>query len=258
MAFRWKNLLYGSLILGLIILLMFVLDIKTSIQHSSEKLPDFSTLTNVTDKKRQFFTYMRPIVEMENRKVAAQHDKLVQVYTQYQQEKSLTNKEKNWLIDLAKTYKVNFSNIEDTQVWEALLRRVDVVPVNLALAQAANESSWGTSRFARIGNNLFGQWCFIKGCGLVPKQRSKGATHEVATFASVNTSVAKYILNLNTVAAYQSFRLLRYDYRKQHKPFDAYHLATGLTKYSEGGLDYVKRIQSIMKQNKSLMQAVSS
>jgi len=135
MAFRWKNLLYGSLILGLIILLMFVLDIKTSIQHSSEKLPDFSTLTNVTDKKRQFFTYMRPIVEMENRKVAAQHDKLVQVYTQYQQEKSLTNKEKNWLIDLAKTYKVNFSNIEDTQVWEALLRRVDVVPVNLALAQ---------------------------------------------------------------------------------------------------------------------------
>jgi Bax protein len=118
------------------------------------------------------------------------------------------------------------------------------------MAQSANESAWGTSRFARKGNNFFGQWCFRKGCGLVPKQRDANKTHEVAAFDSPEESVKMYIRNLNSNSAYKSLRDLRAKLRRANKPVTGHALAAGLKHYSERGLEYVKELREMISFNK--------
>jgi uncharacterized FlgJ-related protein len=131
----------------------------------------------------------------------------------------------------------------------ALLQRVDTLPVSLVLAQAAIESGWGTSRFAREGNNLFGQWCFDPGCGLVPAARRTGARHEVAAYASVNDSIDAYLLNINTHSAYRDLRELRARARAEGREPTGLELATGLRSYSERGELYVQDVRSIIRGN---------
>ena len=126
------------------------------------------------------------------------------------------------------------------------------------MAQAANESAWGLSRFAQKGNNLFGQWCFKKGCGIVPGQRNAGANHEVRKFASINDSVASYMHNLNTGRAYKDLRKLRATLRSTNAAVDGHTLAKGLIKYSSRGKAYVKEIQSMIKTNMTLMQGIKN
>lgn len=130
-----------------------------------------------------------------------------------------------------------------------LMRRVDVIPTSLVLAQAANESGWGTSRFAREGNNIFGQWCFDEGCGLVPNARGEDASHEVRAFASVDAAVRAYFRNLNTHPSYEDLRTLRASMRMQGLPLNSMVLARGLTRYSERGMDYVKELQDMIRIN---------
>lgn len=150
------------------------------------------------------------------------------------------------------TYKLPV-RLFDHQAWTRLLRRVDVIPVKLVLAQAANESAWGTSRFAREGNNLFGQWCFTKGCGMVPIRRAEGASHEVALFTTPAASVRAYMLNLNSGGAYEHFRKIRIGLKRMNKPQSAIVLAAGLEKYSERGRDYVRSIRDMIRGNENLM-----
>jgi Bax protein len=137
-----------------------------------------------------------------------------------------------------------------------ILDRVDEIPTALVLIQAANESAWGNSRFARQANNYFGQWRFTKGCGLVPLRRNAGAKHEVQYFTSAELSVRAYIHNLNTSPSYKMLRNLRHFLRRQGKPLDAEFLAIGLKDYSERGMDYVRIIQGMIRSNKALIQAL--
>ena len=132
---------------------------------------------------------------------------------------------------------------------DELLVRVDIIPVSLALAQAANESAWGTSRFAREGNNIFGQWCFDEGCGLVPGQRADDASHEVRSFSSVEASVRAYFRNLNTNPTYEYLRELRAQMRMKGKPLDSRALAQGLLRYSERGHVYISELYDIIRVN---------
>jgi len=111
---------------------------------------------------------------------------------------------------------------------------VDTIPPSLALAQAANESAWGTSRFARQAHNYYGQWCFEKGCGIVPDRRDANKSHEVAAFDSPRESVARYLHNLNSNSA----------------PVTGIALAAGLGKYSERGADYISELRSMIEFNK--------
>ncbi|MCR6652499.1 MAG: glucosaminidase domain-containing protein [Cellvibrionaceae bacterium] len=117
------------------------------------------------------------------------------------------------------------------------------------LAQAASESAWGTSRFAREGYNYFGQWCFKAGCGIVPKRRLEGAYHEVTRFDSVRESVAAYFHNINTHSAYHGLRLLRQEKTARREPFSGHELAGKLTSYSERGAPYIEELRSIMRSN---------
>ncbi len=130
---------------------------------------------------------------------------------------------------------------------DALLLRVNVLPEALVLAQAASESAWGTSRFARQANNYFGQWCFSQGCGLVPKHRPEGATHEVAKFSSVAESVQAYFHNINTFTAYEALRTER---AKQPQNVTAKRLLPTLLQYSERGEDYIKDLKKLIRQNR--------
>jgi Bax protein len=124
-----------------------------------------------------------------------------------------------------------------------------VVPPSLALAQAASESGWGTSRFAREGNNYFGEWCFSEGCGLIPGRRGAEQTHEVEVFPTVEAAVDSYFRNLNRVAVYEPLRETRARARAAGRPITGEALAAGLERYSERGTVYIEEVRSIISYN---------
>ncbi|OIP99299.1 MAG: hypothetical protein AUK35_08380 [Zetaproteobacteria bacterium CG2_30_46_52] len=215
--------------------------------------PDFASIKDVKAKKKAFFDFMRPIVLAENAKVAYERTRMLALYDAVNQGETINAVDQAWLKKLAETYRVSMTNINDNEAWSLLKLRVDTVPFRLALAQSANESSWGTSRFAKEGKNFFGQWCFSKGCGIIPSQRSAGLVHEVAKFASVNESVASYIRNLNRGDMYKQLRLVRQAMRDDEKEPTAHALAAGLIGYSERKQAYVDEIRSMIKYNFDLM-----
>ncbi|MGB5324166.1 MAG: glucosaminidase domain-containing protein [Pseudomonadales bacterium] len=153
------------------------------------------------------------------------------------------------LAKIADRYDVDATGELNDQFFDDLLVRVDVVPASLVLAQAANESAWGASRFAREGNNFFGIWCFKAGCGLKPQRREAGTKHEVKVFKTVKDGITYYIHTINTGSAYLELRKLRAVYRQQHKKPTGFELAGGLTMYSQRGDAYVKEIRRMIRQN---------
>lgn len=211
-------------------------------------LPDFSAISDVSTKKQTFFNFIRPAVVKENNELLAIRAKLSVWLEQVSLEQQLTVVEHQELKLLAKSYRVNKDASTLSQIDELLLR-IDVVPTALVLVQAANESAWGTSRFARIGLNFFGIWCYRQGCGMVPGGRNTGAKHEVAAFKSVDAAVVRYFHNLNSHNAYRVFRTIRAELRAQNQPLYPEILATGLLPYSQRGADYVVDITKMLRQN---------
>ncbi|THB70227.1 MAG: hypothetical protein D6B28_09945 [Gammaproteobacteria bacterium] len=212
--------------------------------------PDFSQIEDVGRKKQAFFEYLAPFIEQANDQVLQVRLNIIQIHNKAKAGE-LSPKEKQYIQTLAGVYRCPQVNGNDIDLVNELLKRVDVVPASLALAQAANETAWGTSRFAVDGNNYFGIWCFSKGCGLVPNGRSGNAIHEVAKFSSPADSVSYYIKQLNSNSNYQLLR----DIREQARQNGAGRilgadLANGLEKYSAIGLKYVASIKSIIRVNK--------
>lgn len=207
---------------------------------------DYSNVKTTAEKKQVFFDTLRPIVHNQNQKIRDTRQRI-----EFARDHDT---DKQWLAEIAQQYKLDWN--PEQPDWEILLRRVDTIPLELVMTQAANESAWGQSRFAQQANNLFGQWCFRKGCGIVPSQRDKGQKHEVKSFESINHSVSSYMHNINTTSAYKSLRKIRSELRQQGKPLSAIILATGLEKYSIRGKAYVKELQSMIKTNKHLMHGL--
>ncbi len=205
---------------------------------------------SASEKKQQFFAFMKPRVEQENKRITEQRKQLLKL----QDKKQLSRSDMQWLQTLAKEYEVNIDEQLTPKQWQRLKARVDVIPLEMALVQAANESAWGTSRFARKGNNYFGQWCYEKGCGIVPEQRAAGATHEVRSFSDARESVDAYMNNINTTRAYAEFRNLRQQSRNKGRALNAEKLVLGLKSYSERGMDYVKTIQAMIRSNRELIE----
>ncbi len=218
------------------------------------RFPDLRSVTDVEEKKRRFFEVMRPIVEAENRRVLKLRELLLRLYDRHRNGKSLKPGEVIWLTDLARVYRVGGFAVDREKDWLHLRRRVDMVPLKLALSQAANESAWGTSRFTRLGNAVFGQWCYGPNCGMTPSKREPGKQHQVASFATVNQSVRSYIHNLNTHPAYLIFRKIRLDQRLAGTFPNCDSLAAGLTLYSERGDEYVEELRAMMRINGELMR----
>lgn len=217
---------------------------------SQSTKPDFSKITDVGQKKTAFFEFLRPAVEHENQRVEKERQFLESITPLVDAGKSLSADQKTYAEKLSDAYKVPLSDTGVTSEWlAAMLNRVDVIPESLVLSQAANESGWGTSRFAVEGNNYFGQWCYRKGCGLVPNARNDDASHEVAVFASPYLSVQAYFMNVNTNRAYQDLRDIRSAQRIAGNIIEGTKLAEGLSRYSERGQAYVDEIQAMIRHN---------
>ncbi len=210
--------------------------------------PEFSSFTNVKEKKQSFFNYFAPIVADENRRILQHRETLKPLHVKLLRNRKLSMNEIRLIDEYATNYKVKTQTDKAQQITQ-ILDRANAVPVSLALAQAANESAWGTSRFATQGNNYFGQWCFNKGCGLVPRRRSAHSSHEVRVFNNPAESVKAYIRNINTHAAYEGLRQLRAQAEKEGMLASGSLLAEGLLSYSERGHEYVDEIQSMIEIN---------
>ncbi|MFB9190298.1 glucosaminidase domain-containing protein [Vibrio ostreicida] len=220
-----------------------------------EKAPNFATMTNVTEKKRAFFDYLRPGVAFENKRILEERRQLESIQRSLKAG-SVSRAERREAARLAARYDVELDTSGITQSWlDQMLHRVEMIPEALVLVQGANESAWGTSRFALQANNYFGQWCYSVGCGLVPLLRGEGMTHEVAKFDSVQQSIHGYFMNVNRNRAYEELREIRYQRYLSGQSLTntgaALALTEGLLKYSERGEAYVKDLQAMIRHNQS-------
>ncbi|WP_323751951.1 glucosaminidase domain-containing protein [Marinobacter sp.] len=207
-------------------------------------LPDFSAIQDTTERKAAFFSFLYPRIVLANSRILIERQYLEALRTKTE----LSDTERKWLADHAVRLRVDEANGSEAQ-FALLKKRLGVIPPSLILAQAANESAWGTSRFATQGNNLFGQWCFSKGCGLVPLSRVSGASHEVARFSSPYASIRAYIQNLNRHPTYQRLRDVRQRTLQANKSLSGVAMADGLLGYSERGEDYVEEIRAMIRYN---------
>ena len=205
---------------------------------------DLGQVRQVQRKKALFFKTVLPLVLQVNTEIREERRRLRDLQSQLNKGLKLKAADRLWMIVMAERYKVKRGNIAE------LIKRIDIIPVSLALAQAAEESGWGTSRFAREGNAMFGQWTTEAGEGLVPESRDVGKSHKVKVFKSLLHSVRAYARNLNTHRAYQSLRAMRHELRLKGQQIRGQRLADTLTGYSERGEDYVKTLRAIIAVNK--------
>lgn len=210
---------------------------------------------DVNEKKRAFFDTLRSGVELENQRITNERERLLSMKEVVKEGHSLSAEQQQTAKRLGKLYSAPLSD-GVTQEWlDTMLSRVNVLPEALVLTQAANESAWGTSRFAIEANNYFGQWCYKEGCGLVPLKRTPGMTHEVATFPSAQGSIHGYFMNVNRNRAYAELRQIRDTFSEQQidatSPQAATLLTSGLIRYSERGEAYVKDLQAMIRHNQA-------
>jgi len=205
---------------------------------------DLDKVREAKQRKAIFFKSVLPLVLQVNDEIRADRRRLWDLSARVKKGEHLPAVDRLWLIVMAERYKVKRGNLGE------LMRRVDVVPPSMALAQAAEESGWGTSRFSREGNAIFGEWTFSSAEGLVPRKREAGKIHRVRAFKSLLHSVRAYARNLNTHRAYRGFRKMRQEMRRGGQDLRGAKLIETLTSYSERGGDYVKTLRSIMVVNK--------
>ena len=200
---------------------------------------EIKMIENVKKRKEFFIQIILPLILEENKNINLDRKRLFNIINK----SNNSNLEKKWLEKKYKQYGVPSKDLS------ILKRRMDIVPVSLAIAQAAKETGWGTSRFAQQGNALFGQWTW-SGEGLKPKESDKNAGHKVMRFNVLQASVRAYQRNINTHSSYEDFRLARAKLRDLGKPLDSIILSSYLDKYAETGNQYVKVLQKIIQQNR--------
>ncbi len=211
---------------------------------------DLANIADIREKKHLFYMSLLPMVLAQNNTIIQQRFTLKQLFQQYDNAGSITSQQQTWLQQLGKQYRCTVSPLKANSVRNKLLNRVNIIPVALVIAQAANESAYGTSRFARMANNIFGEWTFKVGTGLVPLNRSAGQKYEVKKFANLSGSLSSYFNNINHHRAYQKLREIRQQLSVAGIPIDAQKLAEGLVNYSTRRGAYVAEIQSMIRHNR--------
>jgi Bax protein len=202
-------------------------------------LPQEIKMIENTKKRKEFFIQIvLPLIVKENNNIRIDRKTLFSVINKSNNSVA----EKQWLEKKYKQYGVQSGDLASLKV------RMDEIPVSLAIAQAAKETGWGTSRFAQEGNALFGQWTW-SGEGLKPKDADADQGHKVMKFNVLQASVRAYQRNLNTHRTYRDFRKARAELRDLNKPLDSLELSKYLNKYAETGNQYVEVLQKIIKQN---------
>ena len=199
---------------------------------------EIKNIANTKKRKDMFIKIVLPLIVKENNKIRVDRKRLFTILNK----NSNSDIEKKWLEKKYKQYGVRKNDLSTLKV------RMDEIPVSLAIAQAAKETGWGTSRFALKGNALFGQWTW-SGDGLKPKNADEGKDHKVMKFHSLQLSVRAYLRNLNTHSTYRNLRKARTELRNKNKPLDSLILSKHLDKYAETGNQYIEVLQKIIEQN---------
>jgi len=199
---------------------------------------EMKLIENTKKRKELFIQIILPLIIKENNYIKLDRIRLFSILNKNKN----TNAEKNWLGKKFKQYGVVNQDLSTLKI------RMDEIPVSMAIAQAAKETGWGTSRFAQEGNALFGQWTW-SGDGIKPAGAEDDSTHKVMKFKVLQASVKAYQRNLNTHSSYKKFRSARADFRDKKKPLDSLILSSYLDKYAETGKEYVKILQQIINQN---------
>lgn len=206
---------------------------------------------DVVTKKRTFFRLLGPLVLHSNELIQADRNRIESIIRTLRAGASVSPKDQTFLRETASAYKVggDDADLADNALHDELLRRVDILPPSLVLAQAAEESGWGTSRFAVKGNALFGMWTWSD-AGVTPlQQRAELGNYKIAAYETPLQSVIAYMHNLNTHQAYRQLRARRAELRKAGAKVTGWELAKTLTSYSERGQGYVDSLHSLMKVN---------
>lgn len=214
-----------------------------------DSIPSFAGYYDVIERKDAFIKFFENKSRIINNAIALKRQKLLLLYDKEASTNNITTAEIEWLKLLAQEYEVDNFNIDDKNKRKELSLRVDEVPSSMLIAQAAIESAWGTSRFAKEGNNFFGMWCYDMGCGMVPKRRDSDKNHEVKKYNDVETAITDFIHTLNTNASYKAFRKLRLNQRISGLKLSGYSLIAQLKSYSQMGKKYIKIVRKVIKDN---------
>ena len=199
---------------------------------------EIKKIENSKKRKDLFIQIILPLIIEENQHIRLDRKKLFSILNKSKN----TNREKNWLNLKFKQYGVVNKDFSTLKI------RMDEIPVSMAIAQAAKETGWGTSRFAQEGNALFGQWTW-SGEGIKPSEADGDSKHKVMKFNVLQASVRAYQRNLNTHSSYKNFRSARAELRGEGEKLDSIILSEYLIKYAETGKQYIKILQQIIRQN---------
>ena len=217
---------------------------------------DENNLTNLTeldvsylkDNKKKFVRTVLPLIINENQKILSVRNNLLLLKNKLSSNYSLNKSELQILKKLSKNHKIKFNNSHKLDVINNLLKKVDIIPNSIVLAQAAIESGWGSSRFAQDFNALFGEYTYDNDKGVVPLERENGEDHLIKAFNSYNSSVESYFNNINSHYAYEHFRELRKVMRERNNFSNVTLLVDKLDTYAEDE-NYIQTIRSVIKNN---------
>jgi Bax protein len=215
---------------------------------------DLGQVPEVARRKSLFLGAVLPLALAVNEQISFERAELARMAEKLAAGRLLSASEEDELVRLARVYRVIddetvVAELNEQALVDELLLRVAPLPVSLVLAQAAEESAWGLSRFAAEGNALYGQWVWNDEIGIVPKDRPEGQTHSVRAFRDIYESTLSYAHNLNTHPAYGNFRRLRAEMLKDNAVLDGMALAGTLTRYSGRGQAYIDSLRTIMRGN---------
>lgn len=216
------------------------------------KIPsDLKNIKDVKLKKDIFIKLMLPMAIDINQNINLKKELLIDIEKKYKIGKNLSVNDISNLKSFGIEFNVKYNQDKIPEMLKQLKIKIQSIPISLVLAQAIVESGWGTSRFAVMGNALFGQWTFNKTekNKLLPTNRDAGKTHSIKSFSSPYQSMKAYMTNLNRNSAYSELRKIRYSLIKLNKPLSSIKLANGLTNYSQEREIYVKKIKSMINKN---------
>jgi len=216
---------------------------------TTERLPEFAKYGDTSEKKDAFFTYLGEHIDEVNTDILKQRARLQDIREGLGPDEEPGWLDRRWVHRALEAYEFDPVETITSETLRQLAQRMDIIPPSMILAQAAIESAWGTSRFARQGNNLFGMRTYEPGTGIVPKRRAAGATWEVAAYDTVNEGLAAYIHNLNTHGPYLQLRASRAAMRSRDQTLSGTTLTGGLRSYSELGYEYVAKVRGMIRSN---------
>jgi Bax protein len=198
------------------------------------------------DKRRLFVETVLPLVLMENERIEHTREKMLYLLKRIDQGDTVTLEDREWLRELAKEYRLTDNPVSDAARRE-LRKRVDIIPVDLALAQAAVETGWGRSRYVRTQRDLFGMTGFRPAHSTKASRKGKGRRYRAPKFATLRDSVRIYIHTLNTHPAYKNLRVIRAKLREKGQPLRGIPIAEGLGKYSVLGKTYIRAVRKMIR-----------